>query len=160
GAEVDVATERLVEQWRRDRDGAVDGGGRAGVGGPLHPGADGADVGLVEELRMGQGDRDRREVGVARSRAQDRGQGRVIAAFGSSLQGELDLRLEGEPRALGELEAALQAGDLAEGRDLAAFDRAWLTAGRVEGEVGAVQSDLDRADVEGDPLEELGDRVR
>ena len=55
GAQVDRAFERLVEQRRDGRGVAVDRARRAGVGGELHPGADRADVGLVEELRVGQG---------------------------------------------------------------------------------------------------------
>ena len=49
-AQVDVPAQRLVEQ-RGDRGrGAVDRVRRAGVGGELDPGADGADVGVVEQL--------------------------------------------------------------------------------------------------------------
>ena len=63
-AQVDRAFDRAVEQRRRRFGEAVDARRRAGVGGELDPGADGADVGVVEELGLRQGDR-RREAMLA-----------------------------------------------------------------------------------------------
>ena len=65
GAQVDVAGEGVVEQRRGRRGLAVDRAGRALVGGELGPGADLADVGVVEEGGFRQLDLGRGDVGVA-----------------------------------------------------------------------------------------------
>ncbi len=89
---------------------AVDGAGGALLsgarpGGELDPGADGADVGLGEELRVRQGDRERGDVGIACAGLQDRGQGRVAAAPGRALELQGQLGLEVKAAAGADLEA-------------------------------------------------------
>ena len=65
---------------------AVDRAGRAGVGGELAVGADGADVVLGEELGVGQGDRGAADVGVARALGNGGAQGREGVALGGADQ--------------------------------------------------------------------------
>ena len=82
GAQVDRAFQRVIEQRAGRFDVAVDRARRAGIGGELHPGADRADVGLVEELRVRQGDHGAGDVGFAGLGGEDRAKARVGAAVG------------------------------------------------------------------------------
>ena len=107
-------------------DRAVDRCRRARVGGELDPGADGADVALVEELRVGQGDLDCARCWRRRAWAvTDRGQRRVVAALGAALEAQGQLRLEAERGALADLEAV---GDAARWLRSVPRDRAPSTA--------------------------------
>src|SRR3954453_19220064 len=98
--QVDIAAERLVQQWRARRHLPVNRSLRAFVGGKPDPGADSPDVRLIEELGMWQGDRDLRDYRVARAGMQDSGERRVVPPFGSTLETQGDPRFEAESRAL------------------------------------------------------------
>ena len=151
GAQVDGALERLCEQRRPDLDVAVDralgaAGAEAGAGGELHAGADRAEVALFDELGVGEGEREAREVGLAVLAWHVGGpQGGEGAAAGAALEAQGELRLEAEVGAAGGLEAAgeldrvggegFQRGALAPDRRAGLEG---LAGGRVEGEAGAV----------------------
>ena len=71
GAQVDRAFERFVEQGRGRPGVAVFGSFGAGLGGELDPGADDPDVGVVEQLALGQSHRDAVGIGFAGGCRQD-----------------------------------------------------------------------------------------
>jgi len=126
GDRFDVALEREVEE-RGDRlDVAVDRARRAFCGGELDPGADRAEVGVFDELRVRQGDREGADVGVAGAAC--RGEG--IGGAGSAAVGG--------DRAIARLRRRSRRGrrGLRGGRARAALRRrrlARVAAGREEG---------------------------
>ena len=111
--EVDRAAQGLLRE-RRGRGGeAVDRAFGALIGGELDPGADGPDVVLGQELRMGQADDRLGDVGVvALGVVQHRFQGRVIGALGAALEGELQVWFEAEVLAGADLEGDRGLGSL------------------------------------------------
>ena len=118
-----------------------------GVGGELDAGADGADVGVVEELGFGQGDRRRGDVRVGALRVGDRRfQRRVPAALGRAFQAAASA--SGRSRVL-----AAAAWKLLDGVALAplgAVDVALIDFGSqlvgLRVKPGPVDADRDRAD--------------
>ncbi len=127
----------------------------AGAGGELHPGADGADVGLVEELGVGQGHLGRGDVGVvALGVGELRRQGRVAGALGRALEADRQLRglkasLAQSPTWKGLVRAAVLAEDRSSSEPVTAI-RSQLVGFRVNWL--RVEADGDRADVERDAL--------
>ena len=168
GDEVDVALELFVEQ-RRDRFRlTVDRCRRAGLRGQLRPGADGADVALIEEQRVRHRQRGAGDVGVALMGFQDRPQLRVLVALGAALEPDEQLRLELQAvAAVGRVGSAERVG-AERGRigrvGAATAERADRrlrgTVGRIEHEFVAIDVEVDRANVELDPAEHVGDRIR
>ena len=164
GAQVGVPFKGVVDQGACSGCFAVDRGGGAVCSvavslRELNPGADGADVGLVEELRARQGDRGLGDVGSALGHAQNSSQCRVGSSPGAAEEANAEFRFEGEAGALAELEALGERDDLAQGRGERAVDRERIARCAVAGEVGAVEADVDRSDVEDDTLQNLGQRV-
>ena len=104
GAQVDVAAQLIVEQRRRRRGGAVDRSLRTLVGCELDPGADLADVGVVEERRFRQLDLGVGDVGVARSGNQCRREARVRTTADFAFQRQFQIRFEAEVLAATDLE--------------------------------------------------------
>ena len=155
GAQVDVAGQRVVEQRRGRRGGAVDRPRRAGVGGELDPGADLADVGVVEEGRLRQLDLGGGDVGVAGPGGQ--GAWRLGWARRLTLPLSASFRFGLKPRSL-----QPPTWKRLRGRGSCCrrcWSRAALTdigaaVGRVEGEVGAVELGRDRAQPQRDAVED------
>src|SRR5262249_28828156 len=130
-------------------------GRRALVGLELHPGADGADVALFEELGVGQGDREGADVGSLGTGADGGAEAGGVAAGGTALKAGRGLGGEAQGGAAGGGEGRGGAGALAiGGREVGA--RLLMSAGGwVEGEVGLVELDVDRAVVKRGAFYEL-----
>ena len=91
----------------------------------------------------------------------------MIAALGAAVEPERDLGLELEVGAVGRLVAGAEgdrdvvggAEDVEEAAEDGGFGCLGGAAGRVQGEVGAIGVDAEVAQLQGDPLEDVGDRV-
>src|SRR5665811_854019 len=114
--------------------------------GELHPGADRADVGLVEEGASGQGDHGAGEVGIAGAGGDHGSERRMGTAFGAAPELDRELGLEGERGAGGRLVArgegdgnvVIGAEYVEEAAEEGRPGGRALAAGRVEGEPGAI----------------------
>ena len=117
---------------------------------------------------MRQGDLGLGDVGVAGAAGQFRLEGRGAAALGGALEAELQLRLEAEAGAVGGLEGGGDGdrlvvgfgGEVQAGAEHGAGGGGRFAAGRVEDEFGAVDVGADVAEVDGDAVDDVGDRVR
>ena len=155
-----MPAQRLVEQ-RGDRGrGAVDRVGRAGVRGELHPGADGADVRVVEQLVLRHRDRDLGEVGFARLGLQDRPEGRVAAALGRPDELDVQLRVEAEAGAVGGLEVGLtRVTEPPSSPEIVASTENGSQLVGLSVKPGRSRLTTDRARPQRDPFEDLRQRV-
>ena len=166
GAEVDLAFEGLFEQ-RGFGLGEADIGARGAAFagdvafGELDPGADGPDVGVVDELGGRQGDGSAGDVGVgaAAGIGNDGVHGGVASLLGGAGETHGELGLEGEGGAVDHLEVLVGSGAGAFGTEDFGGDFERVAIGGVEGEVRPVEVDEDLARAEGDALEDLGKGV-
>ena len=162
GPQVDGARQRLVEQRRRRRRRAVDRVRRARVRRELDPGADGADVGVVEQLVLRH--RDRRRGGCSLRPASSCSsvlQRRVAAPLGRARQ--LQARASGRRPGWrswrpGSGSTELDARAFAR-RTMRRVDAERVAVGRVEGEARPIEVDQHRAEPQRHAFEDLRDRV-
>ncbi len=152
-AQVDRSRYGVVEQRRGRRRLAVDRAFRAGIGSELHSGADRDDVVVLEELRPRQGDRRRRNVGIARARFQHCPEFRMGAAFRPAEEAEGELGLEAQVLATGRLEAVGDRSGGSLGSLDQGVDRHRFAAGRSRCEVRSVEGNANVSHVQGDPVE-------
>ena len=113
GAQIDRAFEGLFKQRGFGLGEAEQGSRRALIGGELDSGAGALDVGVVEELGVGKGDRDAGDVGVGSAL----GVGefcvkrRVTGVIGGTGDASGELGGEGEGAAVGDLVVDARGGD-------------------------------------------------
>jgi hypothetical protein len=96
GAQVDVAFQGIVKQRGQHLDVAIDRACRAGVGGVLHAGADRAEVGLIDELRVRQGQFGPCGAGFTGLCFEDGSKAGVPAAVDRAEEAQVELWLVGE----------------------------------------------------------------
>ena len=131
------------------------------VGGELNPGAGALDVGVVEELGVRKGDRDAGDV-CARAglgEGQFRLKRRVTGVLGGTGDPGSEIGREGQGGAVGDLEGRRAACDRPLVAEDFGVDRKWVAVGRIEGEVGAVEVDPDRAQAQRNAFEDLGQGI-
>src|SRR5512146_2082211 len=169
--QVDRALEHFVEQRRACLGVPIDRVLRAFLGGQLDPRADRLDVTLIEDRRPRQDERRAAQVGVAAAGFDNRPEPRVGGPLGRVLAAEdlrKELRLELQRLAFSRPEfvrglrfkPGARVGRVAAAAEDPRADLERFATGRgVDGEVRAVDRDVDRADVELHPAEYVWNRV-
>ena len=133
--------------------------GGTGVGGELDPGARLADVGVVEQLGRRQGDRGGADVGLARRSREGRREAGLARRLVEPVS--RSFRLGPKPSTLQFATWKWVCGAAKAPSDPASAgsDGEGIAVGRVEGEVGPVEVDQDRAQAQRDAVEDRGQRI-
>jgi hypothetical protein len=165
GTQVDGALEGFFEQRSFGFRVAIDGGGGTLFAkdlafGENRLGADGADVGVVEQLGVGQGYLGGGDVRFAELGGEDRMQGRVLGPPGTAGELEHKLGFERKGSAVGNLEIFAEVGDRALVTGDVGRNLKWAAVRGIESKVGTVEVDAHRTETEGDSLKDLGQWIR